>query len=74
MDLLVPQQVAALAEHLPAHVTAAPSLSSGPCAGAPPSPAATPGGTPARRAQPVAQALAGILRGVRLTSQVAGGH
>lgn len=73
VDLLVPQQVAALAEHLTTHVaTAAPNHPT-PGAGAAPAPA--PGGAPAGGDQSRAHTTAGILlRGVLLTSQIAGEH
>lgn len=71
MYLLVPQQVAALAEHLPAYVAAATSHGPGACTGPTPAPAPTPGGAPAGGGQHWAHALAGILaREILLTSRV----
>lgn len=71
VDLLVPQQIASLAEHLATHVAAAASDRSGPGARAAPAPALW--GMPASRHQCWAHTGAGILAGkVLFTFRVAG--
>lgn len=70
MDLLVPQQIASLAEHLATQVAAAALNPSGPCARAAPTPA--PWGMPVSRYQSWTHTGAGVLEGRLLfTSLVA---